>query len=683
VSFRATSLVCVAVVSICVSAAPALAQVASPASCKALIDWILILEREMAPTNLRTMMVDRVGVHATNLFRDEHFRPMFGKRISETTFPEMQAFFMNMFPNCGSHLTGNDLAKYMLMNSLVYQPFRAQNGPFSFTEVVAGVAEREKLVASMRAVPVSQTAATPQAFDEIQRLMARAKEDAQKLWPREQKGFMDTLVARQRDVARAIVQSAAAGAPQHATKGLAGANAIAAIRAGHQRYLEVLDADARAQFDRQLDESIAAALRPVAALEKPKLAGMPAGLDGALAIVAWRTALDSQLSGLPQPAEVSALMTESRTLQQQRLAAGAAEFTQIVAQHPKPVRNGMNAAQLLERLFADPQSRFLPEYAQYQAVLTTHTQGQARAAAASAVAAEAANAAAAAAARVPGERCDAAAAHPEDTGHSGDGIADERIQFATAITLCTAAVNASPGTGRFHFQLGRAYWTGKRYDDALQAFLKAEELNHAPAYFYLGQAFEMGLIQGERADSAAAREMYMIAASEGFPPAIRAFGGAAAETAPGTVADFGGFERQNFLRAIYQNTFGDLEAIWKRDTNEEGPWELVFYFQGIHDFLVLRPNEYDATCQGVMEPEVSSALRNMVSSLKEPRVSGRGLDALLSVGMRNERMQSTREAGTDDIYALTADYGGCRGPVVRRVYGNLKGYLLKKSSVAR
>ena len=119
--------------------------------------------------------------------------------------------------------------------------------------------------------------------------------------------------------------------------------------------------------------------------------------------------------------------------------------------------------------------------------------------------------------------CDELTAHPDDKDKTGAGVLDESIDAELGIEQCAAAVEQNPQTARLHFQLGRAYWAAERYDEALESFLRAEEMDYAPAYFYIGMAYEDGLIEGEEPDLAMARDMYMIAASEGFAPAILAY----------------------------------------------------------------------------------------------------------------------------------------------------------------
>ena len=99
------------------------------AKCKAVVDWMLILEREMAPMNLQTTVSDRIYPRAMNLFRDEHFRPMYGKPISETDSEEMLDFDRNVLRACGQQLNGDALAAFRRLNTIVVASRDRQGSP--------------------------------------------------------------------------------------------------------------------------------------------------------------------------------------------------------------------------------------------------------------------------------------------------------------------------------------------------------------------------------------------------------------------------------------------------------------------------------------------------------------------------------------------------------------------------
>lgn len=277
--------------------------------------------------------------------------------------------------------------------------------------------------------------------------------------------------------------------------------------------------------------------------------------------------------------------------------------------------------------------------------------------------------------------CDDLAAHPEDKGRVGAGVVDEKIASTFAIEKCTLAVNQSPDVARFHFQLGRAYWRAKRYNEAIDAFLKAEELGYAPAYFYLGQAYERGLIEGELADPAAARNLYMIAAAEGFDPAVRAY-----QKIVGDAPDFSEFKQSVLLQALYD---GNLEALNKDRQSA------LLYSYGILQFMALSPNEYDPTCPRLVDRETADLLHSTmlreifnVSSYPSPQEV---LDLLASVlagavGQPNSKLaafdakEKLEQDAFNDFYLFTYDYGTCEGAAVEKVYTTIKRLAREKPS---
>lgn len=254
-------------------------------------------------------------------------------------------------------------------------------------------------------------------------------------------------------------------------------------------------------------------------------------------------------------------------------------------------------------------------------------------------------------ARKSNATCDDLAAHPEDKGRSGTGVADEKIAPVTAIEQCALAVQQSPNAARFHFQLGRAYWAAKQYDEALDAFLKAEEMGYAPAYFYLGQAYEQGLIAGEQADPAVARNLYMIAAAEGFGPAIRAYQGTMGSMAAGEI-DFSEFKQPALLRAFYEENYDALN----KERNKA-----LFYAKGIIDFLNTDPQQFE-------EPDLACIQIASVAVSKE-------LARLTRNAARDGTEDTIQGQGMNDIYLFAYDYGTCEGAAVGQVYDTIERFV--------
>jgi len=295
---------------------------------------------------------------------------------------------------------------------------------------------------------------------------------------------------------------------------------------------------------------------------------------------------------------------------------------------------------------------------------------------AAAAAKKKAPAAAAATTRRKTATCDDLAAHPEDRGRKGPGVEDDKIAPA-AVETCTLAVRQNPDEPRLHFQLGRAYWAAGRHDEALDSFLKAEESGYAPAYFYLGQAYERGLVEGRRADPAAARNLYVLAAAEEFGPAVRAY-----QELMSFEPDFSEFKQPAFLQALYEGNFDELNKTRMK---------AIFYVQGIHKFLALTRADFedaDPACPRIVDSATSNELERVIYVAifgRQPDNSLEGAFAAI-LGMQNKAFDPNFYSqlavaeelvlnGTDDFYLFSYDYGACDGPAVERLYANIKRFV--------
>jgi hypothetical protein len=143
-------------------------------------------------------------------------------------------------------------------------------------------------------------------------------------------------------------------------------------------------------------------------------------------------------------------------------------------------------------------------------------------------------------------KCDEYAAHPEDPGRWADGVREEDLLPGPAVRFCRQAVDEHPDTARFHFQLGRALWAAGKIEEGVEEFKMAQKMKYAPAYAYLADAYQEGLVPGEEADPERAQELYTEAAEAGFQPAAEVLGGGGPDvgrTGVGGGSGLGGVER--------------------------------------------------------------------------------------------------------------------------------------------
>ena len=673
-------------------------QSVSADKCQAVVQWISILQREDPNIDfLHTAMGPKLFDQVTNLYRDESFIPLYGRSFSQTTAEERLAYFRNVLIPC-SRSTGvnpTDQALLRQYQGLISRPFSLK-GPadFSGDYVIAGLAQRQALVAWMQETiqGLNQLPASPAGFTELNSDLKRGQTDLDKLWPREQQAFLKTIADRQGSMARSILDGVSVAATQQAANGRDGIKAITALYASNTQFIQMLDASGKEQVQKQKDQALSAALQSAVPEEKRKLAAMPPGLDGAIALATWEHIFDAETRSLPQSPARQSLMDDAEQKRKSRLSAGLPEFKKLVAQYPKPRRNGLDAPGLMSQLFPQPTDKTLLDCQQYQSVLSARlaaiaTETAAKEAAvakkaaqeeaiASAKAVEALNKPVTATGTGLKTSCDTYAGHPKDKGRVVGiaGVTDEKIVPATAITACTEAVKRSPKTARYQFQLGRAYWAADRYPEALDAFLKAEEMDYAPAYFYIGMAYEDGLIEGEQPDLETARDMYMVAASEGFEPAIAAYQDFDEEEV--SDIDYTELKKPDMMKALYE---GDNASLSKSNS------DALHYMIGVQSMLNDNDNllgDLSAKCQALAETQISSDLQEFLTREGQQRLDslrGSGADVLAAlvggmgaVGAHKE----VEDEGQDDMFFVVGlTPGGCEGQTVQTIYKNLKAFV--------
>ncbi len=126
------------------------------------------------------------------------------------------------------------------------------------------------------------------------------------------------------------------------------------------------------------------------------------------------------------------------------------------------------------------------------------------------------------------DACDLAAGDWLDPEGVGLTRYPNEINAEDAIAACSAAIQVTPGTGRFHYQLGRAYQADTNYQQALGAFEKARDLGHTRAWHALGDliAEAKSIEEGQSGGAVVqeALELYAKGVEVGDPYAYHALG---------------------------------------------------------------------------------------------------------------------------------------------------------------
>jgi len=116
----------------------------------------------------------------------------------------------------------------------------------------------------------------------------------------------------------------------------------------------------------------------------------------------------------------------------------------------------------------------------------------------------------------PATECDSLAGHPNDPQRKAPGLSPDKINAATAVPACEAAVRQYPTDLRLIFQLGRAYEAAKNYPGAIAQYQKAADQNYAPAENSLGFDYVLGV--GIAKDDDKALAWFRKSADLGFAP---------------------------------------------------------------------------------------------------------------------------------------------------------------------
>lgn len=484
--------------------------------CSLIVEWVSRTTQEY-PAERGSSMTLRQGI---GVYRDEDFTQVFGQRFDDTT-PDWRAdVYDDVIEKCYRLRKpvpgGGEIAqRLMAFRSVLDGPWSGR-GELVATEVSRAVRlardARRFLDHQLATLPDGPSAAV---FQALGRLQTSTEQERRDLWPSERRHLAEQIAARRRSIAAAVI---AAALDRPAGTSIADATRIDREWASHAPLLQALEPAEAEAASRRHAARLDAIVAPILDAQRARLLALPPTADGARDALAWRAGLGAQLGAfargpayerlLQQYAETRARILAAALPAWQAGLADAPATDETIAQHRARLAGmfGPDERQsALQASFRTPLDALVERKraadAEAAARAAAESARLASAAAAEAVAAEA-RALAAARKSAPGalRRCDAAAAHPDDPAVAGGGVADDAIRAPVAIAECLAATVQNPASARAKFQLGRAYWAAERYDDAIDALLEAEALGHAPAYYYLGLAHELGRIDGEAAN---------------------------------------------------------------------------------------------------------------------------------------------------------------------------------------
>ncbi len=113
----------------------------------------------------------------------------------------------------------------------------------------------------------------------------------------------------------------------------------------------------------------------------------------------------------------------------------------------------------------------------------------------------------------PRNECDELAGSPLDPERVTVGVTWDSLDPVRAVKACKAAVTATPRSGRAWFQYGRSLEKSNQMPDAIDAYRRATELNHAAALNNLGELYRDA--KGVSRDLSRAEDLFSRAAKLG------------------------------------------------------------------------------------------------------------------------------------------------------------------------
>jgi len=139
--------------------------------------------------------------------------------------------------------------------------------------------------------------------------------------------------------------------------------------------------------------------------------------------------------------------------------------------------------------------------------------------------------------------CDRLAMSPFALSRPSEIVGVEEPDPAEAVPACEAALRASPSNGRLEYDLGRAYWSSRKYPEAIRVWEQATRNGNKDAFYELGMASYKG--EGVPQDYARAAALFKRAAEDNVSGGMVALG---------SMYDRGVFVQKDYAhaRALYE-----------------------------------------------------------------------------------------------------------------------------------
>lgn len=296
--------------------------------CDVILQWVDRINVEYTPPSPRgwaTVSISR----GFQLYRDEAFSQVFGRRFTETTPEWRKETWENVLAKCldlrkPSRVVGfsgqpspEDVAqRLMAFRGALEGPF-AGRGDQSTAETMRIQHQlrdqRRVLETDLSTLPNAPTLA---AFHRLAEYAVNLTKELNALWPSERAYFEKAVMTRRVEVASKAL-AAWVAAPAGTT--IADAVRIERELADYAPLLEVVSAAERDAAARRQAERIAAIVAPIVDAHVARLRSLPLSIEGLTHMPAWRTALSSQLGTLANGPAYEAALAEYRSTRESRL----------------------------------------------------------------------------------------------------------------------------------------------------------------------------------------------------------------------------------------------------------------------------------------------------------------------------------------------------------------------------